>query len=91
MISPVSSLSGGSRSSVEEGSAAGPDRLRWGSAVPTMRAVAVLGLGYAGLPMALAAARAGHDVVGFDVSEKRVSELSGGHSPVDDITDAELA
>ncbi len=59
--------------------------------MPTMQAVAVLGLGYAGLPLALAAARAGHDVVGFDISEKRVSDLAGGHSPVDDITDAELA
>src|SRR5215207_9027937 len=57
----------------------------------TTRAVAVLGLGYAGLPLALAAARAGHDVVGFDVSDKRVADLAGGHSPVDDIDDDELA
>jgi UDP-N-acetyl-D-glucosamine dehydrogenase len=55
-----------------------------------MRAVAVLGLGYAGLPVALAAARAGHDVVGFDVSPKRVEELTSGHSPVDDISDDDL-
>ena len=59
--------------------------------MPTTRAVAVLGLGYAGLPLALAAARAGHDVVGFDVSPNRVGELAGGHSPVDDISDADLA
>jgi UDP-N-acetyl-D-glucosamine dehydrogenase len=58
--------------------------------VPEDRAVAVLGLGYAGLPLALAAARAGHDVVGFDVSPARVAELAAGHSPVDDISDEDL-
>ncbi|PZQ60626.1 MAG: Vi polysaccharide biosynthesis protein VipA/TviB [Phenylobacterium zucineum] len=39
--------------------------------------IAVIGLGYVGLPLAVAFA-AGHDVVGFDVSAERVAELSRG-------------
>ena len=37
--------------------------------------IAVLGLGYVGLPLAVAFA-SGHDVVGFDLSAERVAELS---------------
>ena len=39
--------------------------------------VAVVGLGYVGLPLAVALAR-GHDVVGFDVSTERVAALREG-------------
>ncbi len=37
--------------------------------------VAIVGLGYVGLPVALAFARGFEDTVGFDVSERRVEEL----------------
>jgi len=40
--------------------------------------VAVIGLGYVGLPLALAFARAGRVVVGFDVDASRVSDLALG-------------
>ena len=43
--------------------------------------VAVVGLGYVGLPLALLAARKGHRVVGIDVSEKKVASIRGGVSP----------
>jgi nucleotide sugar dehydrogenase len=52
--------------------------------------VAVIGQGYVGLPLAMAAAAAGHDVVGFDVDDERVARLRAGSSPVDDIADVEL-
>jgi UDP-N-acetyl-D-glucosamine/UDP-N-acetyl-D-galactosamine dehydrogenase len=39
--------------------------------------VAVIGLGYVGLPLAVGLARS-HDVVGFDVSRARVTELAAG-------------
>jgi UDP-N-acetyl-D-galactosamine dehydrogenase len=39
--------------------------------------VAVIGLGYVGLPLAVALARK-HEVVGFDVSSKRVADLRQG-------------
>ena len=52
---------------------------------------AVVGLGYVGLPRALAVAGAGFEVLGFDTSETRVEALRGGSSPITDIPDAELA
>ncbi|HLJ22391.1 MAG TPA: nucleotide sugar dehydrogenase, partial [Stellaceae bacterium] len=42
------------------------------------RGYAVLGLGYVGLPVALAFARHFSPVIGFDVSKERIAELKGG-------------
>ena len=44
-----------------------------------------------GLPLAVAAARAGNVVVGLDNNAKRVSLLSDGISPVEDIADGDVA
>ncbi len=52
--------------------------------------VGVLGLGYVGLPLAVAAAEAGLGVVGFDVNEARVAALQRGTSHVEDITDEQV-
>jgi len=52
--------------------------------------VAIIGLGYVGLPLAIAFAEAGLDTVGIDASDARVSELRGGTSPIDDITNERL-
>ena len=41
--------------------------------------VAVVGLGYVGLPVALAFARRFPDTVGFDIDTAKVAELRGGH------------
>jgi len=54
------------------------------------RRIAVIGLGYVGLPLAIAFAEAGRDVVGVDSSAKRVEQLARGSSPIDDIDDARL-
>ncbi|MCK1416291.1 nucleotide sugar dehydrogenase [Bradyrhizobium sp. CW4] len=43
------------------------------------RKIAVIGLGYVGLPVAVAFARKGMPVVGFDVDAGRVAELSKGY------------
>src|SRR3954467_15986190 len=53
--------------------------------------VAVVGLGYVGLPLAVAFAEAGLDVEGIDVSEARVATIRAGRSPIDDISDDRLA
>ena len=53
--------------------------------------IAVIGLGYVGLPLAIAFAEAGRDVLGVDASSARVSQLTGGSSPLDDVDDARLA
>lgn len=57
----------------------------------TRRKVAVLGLGYVGLPMALAIARAGHDVVGYDVSAGRVADIQACRTGLLDLDHAALA
>lgn len=44
--------------------------------------VAVVGLGYVGIPLALGFAEAGCRVLGFDSDVGRVLELQGGHSPL---------
>ncbi len=49
--------------------------------------VAIVGQGYVGLPLAMAAAKAGWSVVGIEKSESRVQELNLGSSPVEDVLD----
>ena len=43
------------------------------------RTIAVIGLGYVGLPVAAAFARHGTRVVAFDISIERIEELVAGH------------
>ena len=52
--------------------------------------MAVLGLGYVGLPLAVAFSEAGLDVEGVDLSEDRVASIRAGRSPIDDISDDRL-
>jgi len=52
--------------------------------------VAVIGLGYVGLPLAVEFARAGLRVTGIDVSVEKVESLNASKSYITDITDAEL-
>lgn len=59
--------------------------------MPTDQRVAIIGLGYVGLPLALAFAEAGLDVEGIDSSTRRVEELLAGRSPIDDVSDERLA
>jgi UDP-N-acetyl-D-glucosamine dehydrogenase len=54
------------------------------------RRVAVIGLGYVGLPLALAFSEAGLSVEGIDASTPRVRELTDRHSPIDDVSDERL-
>ncbi|MCI0345307.1 MAG: nucleotide sugar dehydrogenase [Chloroflexi bacterium] len=53
--------------------------------------VAVIGLGYVGLPLAISLVEAGLAVEGIDASADRVAELRAGRSPVDDISNERLA
>lgn len=52
--------------------------------------VGIIGLGYVGLPLALAAAKAGFSVLGFDINAARVSELNAGRPGLAHIPQAEL-
>ena len=51
----------------------------------------VLGLGYVGLPLAVAFAQDGVEVVGFEVDATKVTELNAGRSYIDDVTSEDLA
>ncbi len=58
---------------------------------PHGRAIAVIGLGYVGLPVAVAFANAGAPVVGFDVDAGRIAELAAGRDRTREIEPADLA
>jgi UDP-N-acetyl-D-glucosamine dehydrogenase len=57
---------------------------------PSHIKVAVIGQGYVGLPLAMAAVSAGHTVAAFDSSAPRVAMLVAGSSFTTDVTDTEL-
>ncbi|HEY7628884.1 MAG TPA: NAD(P)-binding domain-containing protein, partial [Ilumatobacteraceae bacterium] len=53
--------------------------------------VAIIGLGYVGLPIALRAVEAQYDVVGVEIDPKRFAALGEHRSYVEDISDVALA
>ncbi|NNC78901.1 MAG: nucleotide sugar dehydrogenase [Acidimicrobiales bacterium] len=53
--------------------------------------VVILGQGYVGLPLAMRCVEQGFLVVGFDVDDRKIDQLNSGSSPVEDISDSELA
>ena len=53
--------------------------------------VGILGLGYVGLPLALAFSKAGFPVLGFDVDDSKVDELNRGESYISHIKSAAVA
>jgi UDP-N-acetyl-D-glucosamine dehydrogenase len=63
--------------------------------IPTVSAqknqvLAIIGQGYVGLPLAMAAVDAGWTVIGLDNLEAKVAQINSGSSPVEDISDAQL-
>jgi len=52
--------------------------------------VAVIGLGYVGLPLAVEKAKAGYRTIGFDVQKSKVDMVNEGHNYIGDVVDAEL-
>jgi UDP-N-acetyl-D-glucosamine dehydrogenase len=53
--------------------------------------LAVIGLGYVGMPIVREVSRSGMRVVGVDVDERLVDRLNSGVSHVDDLSDEEVA
>ena len=53
--------------------------------------VAIVGQGYVGLPLAIAAAKAGHNIVGIDTNPNQIALLAKGISPIGDISDADIS
>ncbi|WP_247878193.1 nucleotide sugar dehydrogenase [Azospirillum sp. TSO22-1] len=52
--------------------------------------VAVVGLGYVGLPLSLAACEAGFKVIGYDIDARTVEHLNGSRSPLQHIADERI-
>ena len=52
--------------------------------------IAVVGLGYVGLPLALAFGRTKTKVIGFDTKEKRINELKNGKDSTNEISHKEI-
>jgi UDP-N-acetyl-D-glucosamine/UDP-N-acetyl-D-galactosamine dehydrogenase len=59
--------------------------------VPHGRKLAVIGLGYVGLPVAVAFGRQGNRVIGFDINTARISELRAGRDRTREVEPKDLA
>jgi UDP-N-acetyl-D-glucosamine dehydrogenase len=53
--------------------------------------IAVVGLGYVGLPLAVAFAETGEQVIGFDLDSDKVTALNRGESYIEDVPSSKLA
>ena len=53
--------------------------------------IGIIGLGYVGLPLGVAFAEAGHEVVGLDTDPRKISAIQDGKSYIEDITSERLA
>jgi len=53
--------------------------------------IGIIGLGYVGLPLAVAFAESGHDVVALDADPRKIESLERGESYIEDIADSALA
>ena len=53
--------------------------------------IGIVGLGYVGLPLAVAFAEAGQEVVGLDSDRRKVEGVNAGRSHVEDVADETLA
>src|SRR6202011_2934976 len=51
-----------------------------------MIAVGIIGLGYVGLPLAVAFAQAGCDVIGVDVDQRKIEAIAAAESYIEDVS-----
>ncbi|MBI3331450.1 nucleotide sugar dehydrogenase [Candidatus Peregrinibacteria bacterium] len=52
--------------------------------------VAIVGLGYVGLPLAHAFAKVGHETIGYDINARRIEELKSGTDRTGELSDAQM-
>jgi len=52
--------------------------------------IGIVGLGYVGLPLAVAFAEAGHEVIGLDADQRKIDALNEGRSYIEDIPSSSL-
>jgi UDP-N-acetyl-D-glucosamine dehydrogenase len=52
--------------------------------------ISIIGQGYVGLPLAIAASKVGFNVNGIDTDQIKISDLNKGISPIEDISNSEM-
>src|SRR5215204_857985 len=52
--------------------------------------VGIIGLGYVGLPLAVAFCEAGHEAIGLDLDPRKVAAIEAGDSYIEDVTNDRL-
>ena len=55
-----------------------------------MKSIAIIGLGYVGLPLAVEFGKT-RKVIGYDIDQKRINELKTGHDRTNEVDDKEMA
>ena len=55
-----------------------------------MSKIAIIGLGYVGLPLAVALAEH-HSIIGYDITAERIDQLRAGHDRTDEISPEQLS
>jgi UDP-N-acetyl-D-glucosamine dehydrogenase len=66
-------------------------RVRPNAAAGADRSVGIVGLGYVGLPLAVAFARAGVRVIGVERDQEKLARIAQARSYIEDVSDQELA
>lgn len=54
------------------------------------RKIAIIGLGYVGLPVAVSYGRAGYETIGFDIDKSRIAELKKGYDRTEEIDEGDV-
>ncbi|WP_346504508.1 nucleotide sugar dehydrogenase [Terasakiella sp. SH-1] len=54
------------------------------------RKIAVIGLGYVGLPVAVSYGRAGYETIGFDIDQTRIEELKKGYDRTEEVEEGDV-
>lgn len=54
------------------------------------RKIAVIGLGYVGLPVAVSYGRAGYETIGFDINTTRIEELKKGYDRTEEVEEGDV-
>ena len=56
-----------------------------------LQKVVIIGQGYVGLPLAMRCVEVGYKVIGYDTDDSKIGALKDGVSPIDDVTNDQVA